>query len=227
MAQDITFENSVGSDRSQAVALSCSANHTIFYRCRFNGYHDTLYAKQGTQFYRECDIYGTVDFIFGFATSVFQKCNLYAHTSDSKTVTYTAQGRQSLDQKSVFTLQGCNFTTAPGVDSAKSAIGAFLGRPWFPYSMVMVMESYLDWIISPSGWEDWPNTPDKNAVYLEFRNWGPRADTSRRVQWSGFKVIRDSREAWPYIASQLIQGDEWIPDTGVPYEAGFLFSPLD
>ncbi|XP_021774344.1 pectinesterase-like [Chenopodium quinoa] len=223
MAQDIAFENNAGSESGQAVALLCSANHAIFYRCKVIGYHDTLYAKEGSQFYRECDIYGTVDFIFGFATAVFQKCNLYGRVSEYQIVTYTAQGRQSLDQNSGFTLQGCNFTSAPE-DGLRTNISGFLGRPWFPYSTVMVMESFLDRLISPSGWEEWPNTTDSNAIYLEYRNLGPGADTSRRVKWSGFKVVEDASEALPYTASQLIQGNEWIPATKVPYDSEYLSS---
>lgn len=223
MAHDITFENSAGSETGQNVALLCSANYIIFYKCRFIGYHDTLYAKEGKQFYRECDIYGTVDFIFGFATAVFQRCNLYARRSEYQKVTYTAQGRQSLDQQSGFTLQGCRFTVAPEVDpSARSTISAFLGRPWFPFSTVMVMESFLDSVVSPSGWVAWPDAPATNAIYLEFRNWGPGADTSGRVHWPGYKVVYDTEVALPYTASRLIQGDVWIPRTGVPYDGGFL-----
>ncbi|KAL2892445.1 putative pectinesterase/pectinesterase inhibitor 32 [Bienertia sinuspersici] len=227
MAQDITFENNAGGRSGQAVAVLCNANHTIFYKCKFLGYQDTLYAKHGTQYYRDCDIYGTVDFVFGFATAVFQKCNLYARVLGSyQQVTYTAQGRKSLDQKSGFTMQGCNFTLEPKVDPVKLKEGciitAYLGRPWFPYSTVVVMESYLGKMINSSGWEAWDGNPSNNATYLEFKNWGPGANSSNRVKWPGFKIASNAKEAIPYTASQLIQGDEWIPNTGVPYNGGFL-----
>ncbi|KAL2898318.1 putative pectinesterase/pectinesterase inhibitor 32 [Bienertia sinuspersici] len=210
MAQDITFENDAGGRSGQAVAVLCDANHTIFYKCKFLAYQDTLYAKHGTQYYRECDIYGTVDFVFGFATAVFQKCNLYARVLGSyQQVTYTAQGRQSLDEKSGFTMQGCNFTLEPKVDPVKlregCTITAFLGRPWFPYSTVMVMESYLGKMINSSGWEACPGATSRN-----------------RIKWPGFKMLSNANEAIPYTASHLIQGDEWIPKTGVPYNGRFL-----
>ncbi|KAL9231543.1 hypothetical protein vseg_006762 [Gypsophila vaccaria] len=222
VAQDIAFENNAGSENGQAVALLVTAHYTIFYRCSILGYHDTLYAKEGIQFYRECDIYGTVDFIFGFASAVFQRCNLYARVSKYERVTYTAQGRQSLDEKSAFTIQGCRVTVAPDVGPIQSTMTGFLGRPWFPYSTVMVMESFLDSIVNASGWEEWPSTRETYANYLEFRNWGPGADTSGRVHWPGFKVVEDESQALPYTVSQLIQGDEWILRTGVPYDSRFL-----
>ncbi|XP_074316485.1 pectinesterase-like [Silene latifolia] len=222
VAQDIAFENNAGIDNGQAVAVSITANYTIFYRCSILGYHDTLYAKEGNQFFRECDIYGTVDFIFGFASAVFQRCNLYGRVSKYETVTYTAQGRQSLDQKSAFTIQGCKITVAPDVGPVQPTMTGFLGRPWFPYSTVMVMESFLDSIVNASGWEEWMSTPATHATYLEYRNWGPGADTSGRVHWPGFKVVGDASGALPYTVSQLIQGDEWIPRTGVPYDSTFL-----
>lgn len=224
MAQGITFENRATStdNSNQAVALLCSANYTIFYKCKFLGYHDTLYAKQGLHFYRDSDIYGTVDFIFGFATAVFQNCNLYARLSSYQKVTFTAQGKSSPSMNSGFTLQGCTFTVSPEVGPAGVSLTGYLGRPWFPYSTVMVMESYLDSVVDPVGWVEWPDSNVNHVTYLEFRNRGPGSDTSKRIKWSGYKVVRDENEAVDYTASRMIQGDEWIPQTGVPYNSGFM-----
>ncbi|MQM07121.1 hypothetical protein Taro_039955 [Colocasia esculenta] len=61
IARDMGFRNTAGPAKHQAVALMSNSDLSVFYRCRFDAYQDTLYANSLRQFYRECDIYGTVD----------------------------------------------------------------------------------------------------------------------------------------------------------------------
>ncbi|XP_019258319.1 PREDICTED: pectinesterase 3-like [Nicotiana attenuata] len=61
MAQDITFRNISRAQVQQSVALRATADSCTFYRCKFDGFQDTLYAHFGKQFYRECTILGTID----------------------------------------------------------------------------------------------------------------------------------------------------------------------
>ncbi|KAF3684234.1 hypothetical protein FXO38_00397 [Capsicum annuum] len=109
IAQDITFQNTAGPSMHQAVATSISADHVVFYRCKFDGYQDTLYTKNGVQFFRDCEVYGTVDFIFGNAKVILQNCNIYARRPDDlqNEVTITAQGRKNKHEDTAIVLQGC------------------------------------------------------------------------------------------------------------------------
>ncbi|CAH9083741.1 unnamed protein product, partial [Cuscuta epithymum] len=94
MARGITFRNTAGVGNGQAVAVRCSSDFAVFYHCSFEGYQDTLYYHSDHQFYRECDIYGTADFIFGFGAVVFQNCNIFVRNpSPGNTNTITADGR--------------------------------------------------------------------------------------------------------------------------------------
>lgn len=221
IAKYITFENTAGPEHGQAVAVLNMANHSIFYQCTFLGYTDTLFAKQFLQFYRDCDIYGTRDFIFGDAAAIFQNCNLYARLPNN-IIIFTAQGRKRPGRNTAFTIQKCSITMDPTLTSSlKTSIRGFLGRPWFSYSRVMVMESYLDSIIDPLGWFSWGKDPINRLSYREFRNWGPGSYTQSRVHWSGFKAVTWANEAKPFTASKLIDGDAWIPQTGVPYYGSF------
>ncbi|KAJ6410663.1 hypothetical protein OIU84_007420 [Salix udensis] len=78
IARGITFRNTAGPQNNQAVALRSGSDLSVFYRCGFEGYQDTLYVHSQRQFYKECYIYGTVDFIFGNAAVVLQNCMIYA-----------------------------------------------------------------------------------------------------------------------------------------------------
>lgn len=93
IARGITFRNTAGPQNNQAVAMRSGSDLSVFYRCGFEGYQDTLYVHSQRQFYKECYIYGTVDFIFGNAAVVLQNCMIMAR-------------RAMLGQQNVVTAQG-------------------------------------------------------------------------------------------------------------------------
>ena len=96
-AENIAFENSFGIG-SQAVAVLVEADRAVFKNCRFLGWQDTLYAKNGRQYYVNCYIEGHVDFIFGEAAAVFENC--IVHSKGDGYI--TAPMRFSADEPSGF-----------------------------------------------------------------------------------------------------------------------------
>ncbi|MED6122645.1 hypothetical protein PIB30_041749 [Stylosanthes scabra] len=218
IAQDITFRNTAGAANHQAVALRSGSDLSVFYRCGFEGFQDTLYVYSDRQFYRECDIYGTVDFIFGNAATVLQNCNIYARNAPQNTVTVTAQGRTDPNQNTGIIIHNSKIVAASGLSSS---VKSYLGRPWKQYSRTVVMKTYLDSLINPAGWLPWSGNFALNTLYYaEYANTGPGSSTSNRVTWKGYHVLTSASQATPFTVGNFIAGNSWLPSTGVPFTSG-------
>ncbi|KAJ4802106.1 Pectinesterase [Rhynchospora pubera] len=222
IGRDITVENAAGPSKHQAVALRVGSDLSTFYRCSFVGYQDTLYTHSLRQFYRECDIYGTIDFIFGNSAVVFQDCNLYARKPNpNQSNIYTAQGREDPNQNTGISIQKCKVTAASDLASNVSSVKTYLGRPWKEYSRTVFMQSYLDSLIDPTGWLPWNGSFALSTLYYgEYLNTGPGSSTANRVKWPGYRVITSATEANQFTVSSFIQGDQWISLTNVPFMTG-------
>ncbi|KAK7259299.1 hypothetical protein RIF29_24903 [Crotalaria pallida] len=219
IAKGITFENSAGPSKHQAVALRSGADLSAFYQCSFVAYQDTLYVHSLRQFYRECDIYGTVDFIFGNAAVVFQNCNLYARKPDANQKNlFTAQGREDPNQNTGISILNCKVAAAADLIPVKSSFKSYLGRPWKMYSRTVFLQSYIEDLIDPKGWLEWNGTFALDTLYYgEYKNRGPGSNTSARVTWPGYRVINNSTEASQFTVGQFIQGNDWLTSTNIPF----------
>ncbi|CAI9103457.1 OLC1v1001938C6 [Oldenlandia corymbosa var. corymbosa] len=218
VAVNITFQNTAGAAKHQAVAVRNGADISAFYGCSFEGYQDTLYAHSLRQFYKNCDIYGTVDFIFGNAAAVFQSCNIYPRVPiPGQFNVITAQGRTDVNQNTGTCLQNCTIRAAPDLAASNGKIQTVLGRPWKTYSRTVVMQTFMDGLISPAGWAEWSgNTSLDTLYYAEYDNSGPGSVIARRVTWPGYHLI-NATDAANFTVSSFISGDYWLTQTGVPY----------
>lgn len=217
IGRDIGFRNTAGAIKHQAVALMASADMVVFYRCRMDGFQDTLYAHSNRQFYRECDIYGTVDFIFGNSAVVFQNCNILPRVPMSgQKNTITAQGKVDPNQSTGIAVQNCTIWPFGNLSSVQT----FLGRPWKNYSTTIYMNNYMANFIDPKGWMPWVgNSAPSTIFYSEFQNFGPGSSTRNRVQWKGLRSI-SNKEANRFTVQSFLNGTKWISNAGVPYKSG-------
>ncbi|GER49958.1 plant invertase/pectin methylesterase inhibitor [Striga asiatica] len=222
IARDLTFENTAGPEKHQAVAFRSESDLSVLYRCGFRGFQDTLYPHNLRQFYRECKITGTVDFIFGHGTVVFQNCEMVARKGlPNQKNTVTANGRSNLAESSGFSIQFCNITGEPELMSAPGSNPTYLGRPWRKYSRTVVMESYISNVVRAEGWLEWDKSFALDTLYYgEYKNYGPGSGLVGRVNWAGYHVINDPGEADKFTVAQFINGNNWLPSTGVRYTAG-------
>lgn len=218
MAVNITFRNTAGAIKHQAVAVRNGAHLSTFYSCSFEGYQDTLYTHSLRQFYRECDIYGTVDFVFGNAAAVFQNCNFYPRRPmDNQFNVITAQGRTDPNQNTGISIQNCTIRAAEDLANSNVAIKTYLGRPWKEYSRTVFMFSYMDSLINPFGWSAWNGDFALNtSYYAEYNNTGPGSNTTGRVTWPAIQTLNGT-DAANFNVDMFLLGDDWLPKTGVPY----------
>ncbi|KAL2227195.1 probable pectinesterase/pectinesterase inhibitor 17 [Sesamum indicum] len=222
IARGITFRNTAGPQNHQAVALRSGSDLSVFYRCGFEGYQDTLYVHSQRQFYKECYVFGTVDFIFGNAAVVLQNCMIYARRPmDKQKNTITAQGRTDPNQNTGISIHNSRVMASADLVPVLGSFRSFLGRPWKEYSRTVFMQTYLDSLVDPAGWLEWDGNFALNTLYYgEYRNTGPGSSTSRRVRWRGYRVITSAAEAGRFTVANFIAGQSWLPATGVPFTAG-------
>lgn len=225
MARNIGFENSAGAAKHQAVALRVNADMAVFYQCAMDGYQDTLYTHAKRQFYRECSISGTIDYVFGDAAAIFQKCTFIVRKPlDNQQCIVTAQGRKEKRQPSAIIIQNGKFVADPEYYPLRFKLKAYLGRPWKEYSRTIIMESTIDDLIDPQGWLPWAGDFGlKTCFYSEFNNKGAGAGMTKRAKWRGVKPMTP-QHALDFTVGRFYKGYDWIKSSGVPFALGMMSS---
>lgn len=174
-AENLTIENSAG-PVGQAIALDLEADRCAIIHCKILGNQDTVYCAGALarQYFRDCVITGTTDFIFGEATALFEKCILVIK-SDSY---FTAASTPSYARFG-FVFKDCTLKGTPGTKKA------LLGRPWRKYAKTVFLHCELGDCIAAAGWSDWNDTANHHTVrYAEYQSTGPGASTGSRVGWA-------------------------------------------
>lgn len=174
-AENITFENSSG-PVGQAVAVRVDGNQVAFINCRFSGFQDTLYphGEKSHQYYKNCIVEGTVDFIFGWSTAAFDRCTIICKDHGFVTAPSTNEG----------TPYGFVFLNCKITGDAPDA-SFYLGRPWRPFAKSVFLNCELGKMIKADGWNNW-NKPEAEveSFFAEYKNTGPGASPATRVKWS-------------------------------------------
>ncbi|XP_071729450.1 pectinesterase-like [Rutidosis leptorrhynchoides] len=224
LARDITFQNTAGPSGHQAVALLVRSDLSAFYRCGMDAYQDTLYVHSNRQFYVKCFVLGTIDFIFGDATAVFQFCDIFARLPNpNQKNMVTAQGRTDGNQNTGIVIHKCKIGATSDLKAVQTNYSTYLGRPWKKYSRTVVMQSSITDVIHPEGWYPWEKGSDfalDTLYYREYRNSGSGSNTSKRVNWKGWGVIKDKNEAKSFTVAKFIDGWGWLPSTNFPFWPG-------
>jgi len=191
-AKNISFVNNAGRV-GQAVALHVDADQALFENCRFIGNQDTIYlgGENSHQYFLNCYIEGTTDFIFGPATALFENCTIQIKADSYITAASTPAGH-----KFGFVFSNCKIETGPEVNAF------YLGRPWRAFSRTVFLGCELPAQTRAAGWDNWDNPEnEKTTFYGEFQSRGAGADTLGRVGWSHQLT---KKEATTYSRAEIL-----------------------
>jgi pectinesterase len=202
--ENLTIRNTAGRV-GQAVALHVEGDRVVIKNCKLLGNQDTLYAaKEGSrQYYQDCYIEGTTDFIFGEAIVVFKDCTIKSLIDSYVTAASTREAQQF-----GFVLFSCKLIADTDIRKV------YLGRPWRPFAKTVYLNCELGKHILPVGWGPWKGDamfPDKEKTtyYAEFGSKGPGASANGRIPWSHQLT---EKEAKLYTIENILGGkDNWNP----------------
>lgn len=202
MLENLTIQNTAGRV-GQAVALHVEGDRVSVKNCNIKGNQDTLLVTRdgSRQYFKDCYIEGTTDFIFGEATALFVNCTIKSLSNSFITAASTREHTPF-----GFVFQNCKLM------AADEATKVYLGRPWRPFAKTVFMNCELGNHIRAEGWDPWKGDAmfpdkDKTAFYAEYKNYGPGADVSKRVVWS--KQLT-KKEAKKYTIENIFR--DWNPD---------------
>ncbi|KAK2968562.1 hypothetical protein RJ640_006753, partial [Escallonia rubra] len=220
-AEEITIRNTAGPDGHQAVALTAAADQLAFYRCNFSGFQDTLFTRSGVQFFRECSIEGTVDFIFGKATATFQDCKLLVkRPNKNQKIIVTADGTSARDRGTGLSFHRCFIGAVPDLSWIKtSRHSTYLGRPWRSYATTVFLQTHMGHVVHPSGWLEWDGKGERGlTTYGEYHNTGSGSKVDRRVKWGGYNPQLSGHEVQRFSSRLFLNGSIWLGRTGFPFD---------
>ncbi len=219
--KNMTIRNTAGPGEKagQALAVYADSEEVFFDNVRLDGYQDTLFMsplpmeerqRNGfmgprmltervltRQYYKECEIIGDVDFIFGGADAVFDDCRIVCRNRQERE---NISNNMSSSDKAVingYITAGCGTKEGLGMVFRNCDIRGekgcadgtvFLGRPWRDEARAVFIDCTMDDAISPKRFSGWgaieKEHPD--VFYGEYGTYdddGKAADLSAKNSW--------------------------------------------
>ncbi len=198
--ENLTIENAAGAV-GQAVALHVEGDRCEFTKCKILGNQDTVFngGNGSRQYFRDCYIEGTTDFLFGPATVVLDECTIHC-----KANSYITAASTPAQSEWGYVFRKCKVTADPKVDKL------YLGRPWREYASVTWIECELPGCIRAEGWHNWGRVENEHtARYSEYACTGAGSARNKRVEWS--KEL-DEHTAKKLSLKKVFEIDnKWLP----------------
>ena len=117
----------VSGAQAQALLLTRQSDRAYFHNVRLSGHQDTLWTDSGRNLFEQCQISGSVDFIYGAARSVFDRCTIICRRRPGQEFNgFIAAPSTPADQPYGLVFLDCRIEKEPDVAPQSVA----LGRPW-------------------------------------------------------------------------------------------------
>jgi pectin methylesterase-like acyl-CoA thioesterase len=200
-AENVTFANGTPLGGSQAVALLVTGDQVQFRSCRFLSFQDTLYVRKARQYFRDCYVEGSVDYIFGDATAIFENCTV--HSAAGGVAVTAPNTDQSFAYGLVFL--GGRLTAAPGVANGSVT----LGRNWGAYGAAAYLRTTLGAHIKPVGWMAMGANTLDTARFAEYQTSGDGATASALAARAPQSRQLSELEAASYTVANVF--GSWTP----------------
>lgn len=135
--------------------LVTTSKRLIFDNVIVKGGQDTFYANGGIAYFNRCEIWGSTDFIYGQALTVFDQCNIVEIKSGGGPCTAPST---PYAQPYGIVFLNCNFPQALMVNGypydVSSSSTVFM-RPWGQDGMTALINCALGSQITTKGWSEW------------------------------------------------------------------------
>ncbi len=230
--KNLEVRNSAGPRKKaeQAVALYSNGDCFRAEKCRISGAQDTLFVGplpkkervpngfagpgellprvRTRHSFKECEIRGDVDFIFGSGVAAFEKCRIISKSEpelirlfengEMNTLGYVCAPSTYEEEKTGFLFKDCTFESD---NLPKNSV--YLARPWRDFAKCVFVNCRMDDHIKTEGFHDWnKKEAAENCFFAECGSYGPGADKNR----VSFAKILTEEEA------KLYEKDgEWEP----------------
>lgn len=137
--------------------------------------------------FENCNILGTVDFIFGCSEAYFKNCKIIS-VHDSRDTGFVAAPSHPVEEEHGFTFIDCDVIS----DGAKAGTN-FLARPWRDFGKCTFINCTVDEHVNPELFDKWNDTDrDKTARFAYFNlkcNFTPAP-----VKWSRELTAADAEK---------------------------------
>ncbi len=155
-----TGESSSGAAGAFAGAintLATTGKRIVFNNVLIKGGQDTIYNNTGIIYYNNCEVWGSVDYIYGAALAVFDQCSIVEIRSSGGPI--TAPNTASAQPYGLVFLN-CTFPRALIANGYPYDVGTAnttFQRPWGKDGMTAIINCAVGAQISTKGWLEWGN----------------------------------------------------------------------